>query len=104
MQLQRLGYLCIEAVDGIDALRKLAENRVDMIITDIHMPNMNGLDLVNEVRTSCKFGHIPIVVLSVEGSDTIKSQARAAGVNGWLTKPFQFDRFMKFANLFFGQP
>jgi two-component system chemotaxis response regulator CheY len=86
--LKESGYTVVEAIDGRDAFRKLRADPVDMIITDVNMPNMDGITLVREVRAQsiCRF--IPIIVLTTEGSEAKKQEGQTAGATGWIVKPF----------------
>lgn len=87
--LKQNGYEVIEAADGKDALAKLENSKVDMIITDLNMPNLDGIGLIRGARalTSCRF--IPIIMLTTESQDTKKQEGKAAGATGWIVKPFQ---------------
>jgi len=87
--LKQSGYDVIEAVDGKDALNKLQTTKVDMLITDLNMPNLDGIGLIKGARAlpSCKF--IPIVMLSTESQDTKKAEGKVAGATGWIVKPFK---------------
>jgi two-component system chemotaxis response regulator CheY len=86
--LEEAGYAVIEACDGVDALTKLKKNKVDMIITDINMPNMDGLELIRQTRALPEYKFIPIVVMTIEFDISKKRAGRAAGATGWLVKPF----------------
>jgi two-component system, chemotaxis family, chemotaxis protein CheY len=86
--LTQAGYQVLEAVDGKDALTKLAVSNVDMVITDLNMPNMNGIELIREVRKQTKFKFIPIIMLTTESQDATKQEGKAAGATGWIVKPF----------------
>lgn len=92
--LKQGGYEVIEAVDGKDALQKLGNQRVDMLITDLNMPNLDGIGLIKGARalTSCKF--IPIVMLTTESQDGRKQEGKAAGATGWIVKPFKPEQLM----------
>lgn len=83
------GYSVAEAEDGLAALEWLAANdRPDLMITDINMPRMDGFDLVETVRSQGSYGDMPILVLSTESSDDKVDRARQAGADGWIVKPF----------------
>jgi len=82
------GYEVIQAVDGKDALSKL-QGQVDMIITDLNMPNMDGLELIKSVRANASTKFLPIVMLTTESQDTKKQEGKAAGATGWIVKPFK---------------
>jgi two-component system chemotaxis response regulator CheY len=87
--LKNEGYHVLEAADGVDALEKLAGSRVSMILTDLNMPRMDGLDLIRQVRQGegCKF--VPIVMLTTESQAEKKVAGKAAGATGWIVKPFK---------------
>jgi two-component system chemotaxis response regulator CheY len=93
--LRGAGYQVIEAVDGKDAMGKLFGTRVDMIITDLNMPNMDGIELIRQLRstTACKF--TPIVMLSTDSQKSKVLEAKAAGVSGWIIKPFTPERLIE---------
>ncbi len=79
----------IEADDGVDALRKLAATKLDIILTDINMPIMDGLKLVKRVRTDEALKSIPIVIITTEGAEEDRQRALALGANAYITKPIQ---------------
>ena len=87
--LKQGGYEVVEAVDGKDALQKLAGHKVDMLITDLNMPNLDGIGLIRALRAlaSCKF--IPIVMLTTESQVEKKQEGKSAGATGWIVKPFK---------------
>ncbi|MFO8032447.1 MAG: response regulator [Desulfohalobiaceae bacterium] len=86
--LQDAGYEVIEAVDGKDALQKL-KGQVDMIITDLNMPNMDGIELIRQVRQTAGYKFLPIVMLTTESQDEKKQEGKKAGASGWIVKPFK---------------
>jgi len=87
--LKKEGYDVLEAVDGMDALKKLnGENAVHMIITDLNMPNMDGIELIRNVRANARYKFIPIIMLTTESQDERKQAGKAAGATGWIVKPF----------------
>lgn len=93
--LKQAGYEVIEAVDGADALRKLnAGAPVDMLITDLNMPNVDGIDLIRQVRQASRFRFIPIIMLTTESSDDKKLAGKAAGATGWIVKPFRPEQLL----------
>lgn len=87
--LKQAGYDVVEAEDGKDALTKAKDTHIDMLVTDLNMPNMNGLELINEIRAIPKFKFIPIIMLTTESDAEKKKQGKQAGATGWLVKPFQ---------------
>jgi len=92
--LQGAGYEVVEACDGNDALAKLGGEPVHMVITDLNMPNLDGIGLIRELRAKpeCKF--IPIIMLTTESQDSKKQEGRAAGATGWIVKPFQSEQLL----------
>ena len=86
--LESAGYRVIEAEDGAKGLERARSTPVDLVITDQNMPNMDGITLVRSLRELREYKTIPILLLTTESSDSMKSQGRAAGATGWLVKPF----------------
>ena len=87
--LKEAGYDVIEAVDGKDALSKLNGAAVDMVVTDLNMPNMDGIELIRTMRGESTYKFTPIVMLTTESQDTKKQEGKAAGATGWIVKPFK---------------
>jgi two-component system chemotaxis response regulator CheY len=92
--LRSAGHEVIEAVDGEDAVDKLREHTVDVILTDQNMPRMDGLTLVRTLRAREDCRHLPILILTTESSDAMKELGREAGATGWLVKPFDPERLI----------
>ncbi len=86
--LKSAGYEVTDAVDGMDGLGKAKTKTFDMVLTDQNMPRMDGLTLVKSLRALAQYKTVPILMLTTESSDTMKTQGRAAGATGWLVKPF----------------
>ena len=87
--LSELGFDIVEAVDGNDALRKIEKKRIDMLITDINMPGLDGIGLVRKIRENPSYRFIPIIILTTESEALKKQEGRAAGATGWIVKPFK---------------
>jgi len=87
-----------EAVDGLDGLNAVKENQYDLLIVDYNMPNMNGIEMIIEIRKLQNYKNIPIFILTTERSDDLKHEAKSAGANGWITKPFVPDQLLKAVN------
>jgi two-component system, chemotaxis family, chemotaxis protein CheY len=87
--LKQAGYEVVEAVDGKDALDKLKDASVNMLLTDLNMPNMDGLELIREVRKLPDFKFMPIIMLTTESETSKKQAGKAAGATGWIVKPFK---------------
>lgn len=86
--LKSAGYTVIEAADGQEGLDKARVNAIDLILTDQNMPKMDGLALIKSLRGLPQFASTPILMLTTESSDAMKTQGKAAGATGWLVKPF----------------
>ena len=86
--LKRSGYEVVEAVDGMDGLEKAKTKSFNLILSDQNMPRMDGLTLVKNLRALPQYKTVPILMLTTESSDAMKSQGKAAGATGWLVKPF----------------
>ncbi len=94
------GYTDVtEAVDGVDGLAKAKANDFDLIITDVNMPNMDGLTLITELRKTTQYSKKPILVLTTERSDEMKAKGKTAGATGWIVKPFVPDQLLKAVNI-----
>lgn len=87
--LKQNGYDVVEAVDGKDALGKLGGVKVDMVITDLNMPNLDGIGLIKGVRALPAHRFTPIIMLTTESQDAKKTEGKAAGATGWIVKPFK---------------
>jgi two-component system, chemotaxis family, chemotaxis protein CheY len=93
--LKGAGHDVIEASDGVEAL-KLAkqQNGVDLVISDINMPNMDGIALIKELRSLPSYKFTPILMLTTESSGDKKMEGKAAGATGWIVKPFNPDQLL----------
>lgn len=96
--LKGAGYEVLVADDGVNALSALDGENVDLIITDVNMPNMNGIELVQKLRGDPRFRATPILILTTESDDGLKQQGRAAGATGWIVKPFVPEKLLKVVN------
>ena len=92
--LKDAGYEVVEAADGRDALTKVNGSPVHMVITDLNMPNLDGIGLIRELRAKPGFKFIPIVMLTTESQDSKKQEGKAAGATGWIVKPFKSDQLL----------
>ncbi|MBB3978407.1 two-component system chemotaxis response regulator CheY [Rhizobium azooxidifex] len=97
------GYQVTEAVDGLDGLNKAKAGSFDMIVTDLNMPNMNGLSMIEALRSSPAHTGIPIIFLTTESDADMKNRAKAAGATGWITKPFDPEQLVKIARKVLGK-
>ncbi len=92
--LEKRGHTVVTHEDGQAALTFAQSSSVDMVISDINMPNMDGISFVAAVRQVPGYERIPVLMLTTEDSGDKKSQAKAAGANGWIQKPFNPDRLV----------
>ena len=83
------GYEVEQACDGVEALAIAQKSRFDLVITDVNMPNMDGITLVKELRGKANYKFVPLLVLTTEATQERKQQGKAAGAKAWITKPFQ---------------
>lgn len=88
------GHQVVEAVNGADGLKRAQASAVDMIVTDLNMPVMDGLTFIREVRKLPAYKGVPILFLTTESDAAIKQQAKLAGATGWITKPFQQEQLL----------
>jgi two-component system, chemotaxis family, chemotaxis protein CheY len=94
LTLSGAGYDVIQANDGAEGLAKAKEKAVDLVVTDLNMPNMNGLALIRELRKLPTYQGTPILFLTTESDAALKAEAKSAGATGWITKPFQQDQLL----------
>ena len=94
MTLEGAGYEVLAAVDGADALEQLSEEPVDMLVTDLNMPNVDGIGLIQQVRRHPGNRFMPIIMLTTESQPEKKVAGKSAGASGWITKPFRPDQLL----------
>ena len=88
LALKRAGYEVLEAEDGQDAMTKLDGRKLNLIVSDVNMPRMDGIQFVTQVKAHPRYKFTPVIMLTTEGQDAKKEQGRAAGAKAWITKPF----------------
>ncbi len=93
--LRNAEYEVVEAVDGRDALEKLKAHKVQLMLTDLYMPHLDGLELAKLVRAIEQYRFLPILVLTTEAKIDRKAEGQAAGVSGWFVKPFEPTQLIK---------
>jgi two-component system chemotaxis response regulator CheY len=103
LTLSNAGYNVIEAGDGTQGLSTARGNKVDLVLTDLNMPGMDGVSLTREIRKLQAYAGVPIILLTTESDDTRKQAAKAAGATGWITKPFQPEQLLSVARKVLGQ-
>jgi two-component system chemotaxis response regulator CheY len=92
--LEGAGYEVLESSDGVEALQFAEENKVDLVITDVNMPNMDGITLIAELRKLTDYKFTPILTLTTEGGVEKKLEGKKAGATGWIVKPFDPDSLL----------
>ncbi len=92
--LKGAGYDVLEAADGQQAMSAIAADKVDLVITDLNMPVMDGLTLIRKLRAIPAHRTLPILMLTTETDDRKKAEGRAAGATGWIVKPFNPDKLI----------
>lgn len=89
MTLKGAGYDVVEACDGRDALGKLSGQKVHLVISDVNMPNMDGLTFVREMKKNPTYKFTPVIMLTTEAGEEKKAAGQSAGARAWVVKPFQ---------------
>jgi two-component system chemotaxis response regulator CheY len=92
--LKDAGYSVLEASDGREALDQMQNSGIHLLITDLNMPNLDGIGLIREVRSMPRSKFIPILMLTTESQDVKKQEGKAAGATGWIVKPFKPDQLV----------
>ena len=88
------GHQVQQAPDGVEALEIAEKETFDLVITDVNMPNMDGITLVRELRARANYRYVPLLVLTTEATVERKQEGKAAGATGWLVKPFNPERLL----------
>lgn len=89
LALQKAGYEVVEAADGKDACGKLDGRKLNLIVCDVNMPNLDGLGFLRHLRATGSYKFTPVIMLTTESQEAKKAEGRAAGAKAWITKPFQ---------------
>lgn len=87
--LEQHGYRVVEAANGKEGLEKLMESEADLIISDLHMPYLDGIGFIQLLRSTALYRFVPIIMLTTENQTALKQAGAAAGATAWLTKPFK---------------
>lgn len=93
--LDQAGYEIVQANDGQDALTKLDGAPYALVVTDVNMPNMDGIELTRQIRGNADYKFTPIVVLTTESQSTKMNEGKEAGATGWIVKPFNSDKLLQ---------
>ncbi len=87
--LRGAGYEVVEGCDGKDGLSKLDGRKIHLIVSDVNMPNMDGISFVKQVKTLASYRFTPVIMLTTESADEKKREGQAAGAKAWVVKPFK---------------
>ncbi|MBS3963377.1 MAG: response regulator [Methylomonas sp.] len=93
--LKGAGYDVVEAVDGVDALNKAKTQAFDCVVTDVNMPNKDGIALIRDLRSLPNYKFTPMLMLTTESGADKKQQGKDAGATGWIVKPFNPEQLLK---------
>jgi two-component system chemotaxis response regulator CheY len=88
------GYQVVEAKGGVEALAKSGTQKIDLFLTDLNMPDMDGIQLTRRLRAPGSYRFTPVVLLTTESQQEKKMEGKAAGATGWIVKPFQFEQLL----------
>lgn len=102
MTLRGAGYEVLEAVDGKDALAKLTGQKINLFISDVNMPNLDGIGLIRALKGLADYKFTPIVMLTTEGAEAKKQEGQQAGAKAWMVKPFQPAQLLKVVSMLVG--
>jgi two-component system chemotaxis response regulator CheY len=92
--LEQEGYEVAQAANGAEGLNRMKQDRFQMLVTDVNMPEMDGIELVRQARGLSEYKFIPMVVLTTESQDSKMSEGKAAGATGWIVKPFDAEKLL----------
>ncbi|MCM0083186.1 response regulator [Geomonas sp. Red32] len=92
--LEEAGYRVVEAKDGAEGLARIKQEQVDLVITDLNMPVLDGLSLIRAIRDNPDHRFTPIIMLTTESQDDRKQEGRLAGASGWMVKPFRPEQLL----------
>lgn len=92
--LKQEGYDVVEAVDGVDGIEKAKADKFNLVITDINMPNMDGIEMIKQLRATDGYKFTPIIALTTENQDSKMQEGKAAGATGWIVKPFTSEKLI----------
>ncbi len=92
--LKGAGFEVAEAKDGQEALALAQEKKYDLVLSDVNMPNMNGIELVKALRQLADYKFVPVLMLTTESTGDMKMQGKQAGATGWIVKPFNPDQLL----------
>jgi two-component system, chemotaxis family, chemotaxis protein CheY len=103
--LSSAGYQVVEAASGLEGLTRLGEHAdAAMVLTDINMPEMSGIEMLTRIKADAKNAGLPVVMLTTEGNTDLMKQAKRAGAKAWIVKPFTASMVVEAVQMFAGRP
>jgi two-component system, chemotaxis family, chemotaxis protein CheY len=102
--LEKAGYQLLQAVDGQDALNKVDGKTIHLVLTDLNMPRIDGIELIRRMRAMAQYKYLPIVLVTTESQAQKKEEARKAGATGWIVKPFTPEQLLAVVNKVLRKP
>lgn len=102
LALSQAGYVVLEAGDGVEGLQMIEKGGVSMVICDVNMPRMSGLDMLDRIKGDARHASIPVVMLTTEGQPALVERAKKSGAKGWIVKPFKADLMIAAVNKLVG--
>jgi two-component system chemotaxis response regulator CheY len=96
---RKAGYDVCEAMDGKEGLAKVTAQKVDMVITDVNMPEMDGLEFIKQIRERPEYMFTPILILTTETQEVVKEAGKQAGASAWIVKPFAPDELAELVHM-----
>lgn len=100
--LEQAGFAVVQASDGLDGLSKLNSQQFNLIISDVNMPNMDGIAFTKKVREHASHKFTPVIMLTTESQSSKMEEGKAAGATGWIVKPFDADKLLAVAKKLIG--
>ena len=97
-ELEKYDFFVLKASDGKEAMSYFDGRNIDLLVTDLHMPEMNGIELIKGLRKKKPYKHLPILFLTTETQSSLMLEAKEAGATGWIIKPFDINKLMKAIN------
>lgn len=95
LTLKKAGYEVVEACDGQDAIGKLTGQKVNLIVCDVNMPNMDGISFLRNIKENASYKFTPVIMLTTESQETKKQEGKAAGAKAWVVKPFKPEQMLE---------
>lgn len=96
--LERAGFGVVEAADGVDGLERASQHELCMVILDVNMPRLNGLEMLERLKSDPRHAKLPVLMLTTEVQQSMIERAKKAGARGWMIKPVKMDQLVSTVN------